>query len=97
MYKRQLVTNGAFGEINAMLDAFAIGAKAVGVAIANAAKDKLVGLLSERLKGEGVYVGQVMIAGAIKGTVWAGDQGIEASAVADLFWGLYQALSLIHI
>ena len=86
-----LVTNGAFAEINSRIDALALAAKSTGVALANAAKHKFVGLLSERLKPEGVYVGEVMVAGVIKGTAWAGDQGIDGSAVADLFWRLYQS------
>ncbi len=86
-----LVTNGAFGYVNDQMDALAISLKAMGVAVANAAKHKLVGLLSQRLKDDGVYVGEVMVAGAIKGTPWAGDTGIEGSTVANTFWDLYQA------
>jgi NADP-dependent 3-hydroxy acid dehydrogenase YdfG len=86
-----LVTNGAFGDLSAAMDVLAVSLKSVGVAIANAAKNKLVGLLAERLKGEGVYVGQVMVAGVVKGTAWAGDGGMEGSAVAGKFWDLYQA------
>jgi NAD(P)-dependent dehydrogenase (short-subunit alcohol dehydrogenase family) len=87
-----LVTNGAFGENSPQADEFAINLKAMGVALANAAKYKLVGLLSQRLKGDGVYVGEVMVAGMIKGTSWARDgQGIEGSTVANKFWELYQA------
>ncbi|MDB5494411.1 MAG: Short-chain dehydrogenase/reductase [Phenylobacterium sp.] len=86
-----LVTNGAFGETTPMMDEFAISLNAVGVALANAAKHKLAGLLAQRLKGEGVYVGEVMIAGVIKGTSWDNGQGIEASTVANSFWDLYQA------
>ncbi len=86
-----LVTNGAFGEVDPQIDAAATAAKAVGLALANAAKHKLVGLLAERLKGDGVYVGEVMVAGAVKGTAWASDGGIEPSAIADRFWALYQA------
>jgi NADP-dependent 3-hydroxy acid dehydrogenase YdfG len=87
-----LVTNGAFGEVNPQIDAIAAGAKFMGLALANAAKHKLVGMLSERLKPAGVYVGEVMVAGSVKGTPW--DQGnatIEASSVAGKFWDLYQA------
>ena len=73
------------------MDALATNLKTVGVALANAAKHKLVGLLSARLKDDSVYVGEVMIAGAVKGTAWAGDSGIEGSKIADAFWGLYQA------
>ncbi len=90
-----LVTNGAAGEINPQTDAFvtgsnAAGMKMMGVAVANAAKDKLVGMLAQRLKGDGVYVGQVTIAGTIKGTAWESPDSIDPSAVADKFWELYR-------
>ncbi len=87
-----LVTNGAFGEPAPMMDAFAVSMNAMGVALANAAKAKLVGLLSARLKGDGVYVGEVTIAGAIKGTPTdTGVGSIEGATVAEKFWSLYQA------
>jgi NADP-dependent 3-hydroxy acid dehydrogenase YdfG len=87
-----LVANGAFGEDNPQTDALAAGAKAMGLALANAAKHKLVGLLSERLKADGVYVGEIMIAGMIKGTVWDnGNATIEGARIANKFWELYQA------
>ena len=86
-----LVTNGALGEITPQMDELAVTLKTMGLALANAAKHKLVGLLAQRLKGDGVYVGEVMVAGMIKGTPWAGDSGIERSAVANRFWELYQA------
>jgi NADP-dependent 3-hydroxy acid dehydrogenase YdfG len=85
-----LVTNGAFGENAPEVDAYAISLNAMGVALANAAKYKLVGLLSQKLKDEGVYVGEVMVAGMVKGTPWATEGGIEPSAIADKFWALYQ-------
>jgi short-subunit dehydrogenase len=83
-----LVTNGAFGEINPQIDAYAIRSKVMGLALANAAKHKLVGLLAERLKGDGVYVGEVMVAGLVTPNDGA---TIQASTVADRFWKLYQA------
>jgi len=87
-----LVTNGAFGEMSPQMDALAVSLKTMGVALANAAKAKLVGLLAQALKGEGVYVGEVMVAGLVKGTAWDnGAAGIEASTVADAFWDLYEA------
>ncbi len=87
-----LVTNGAFGELSPQADEFAVGLKSMGVAVANAAKHKLVGLLAAKLKGEGVYVGEVMVAGMVKGTAWDNGQGgIESSAIADKFWNLYRA------
>ena len=86
-----LVTNGAFGQNSPQMDAFAVGLKSMGVALANAAKYKLVGLLAQQLKPDGVYVGEVMIAGAVNGTPYASGQGIDGSVIADQFWALYQA------
>jgi NAD(P)-dependent dehydrogenase (short-subunit alcohol dehydrogenase family) len=86
-----LVTNGAFGEMTPQMDEYATSLKSMGVALANAAKHKLVGLLAQRLKGDGIYVGEVMVAGTIKGTPWDREDSIEPSTVADKFWALYQA------
>jgi hypothetical protein len=86
-----LVTNGAFGEINPQIDRYATSSKVMGLALANAAKHKLVGLLSQRLKDDDVYVGEVMVAGLIKGTGSDSGATIEGSVVADKFWELYQA------
>jgi len=87
-----LVTNGAFGQTSPQIDAMVVGMKTMGVALANAAKYKLVGMLAQRLKADGVYVGEVMVAGAVKGTAYAaGGDGIESAAIAGKFWDLYQA------
>ncbi len=86
-----LVTNGAFGYPIQQMDALAISLKTMGIGLGNAAKHKLVGLLSERLKADGVYVGEVMVAGGVKGTPFGGDAGIEPSTIANRFWELYQA------
>ena len=87
-----LVTNGAFGELDPQMDQAAIALGASGVALANAAKHKLVGLLATRLAGEGVYVGEVMIAGMVQGTPSDRGQGaIEGARIADAFWQLYRA------
>jgi NAD(P)-dependent dehydrogenase (short-subunit alcohol dehydrogenase family) len=91
-----LVTNGAFGETTPLMDEFAINLKAMGVALANAAKYKLVGLLAARLRGDGVYVGEVMVAGMIKRTPSDNGGGIESSVVANKFWELYQARSEVR-
>jgi NAD(P)-dependent dehydrogenase (short-subunit alcohol dehydrogenase family) len=87
-----LVTNGAFGELNPIVDSVALALGQVGVALGNAAKAKLVGLLSARLKGEGVYVGEVTIAGLVKGTgpESPGFPIIEGAAIAETFWRLYK-------
>jgi NADP-dependent 3-hydroxy acid dehydrogenase YdfG len=88
-----LVTNGAYGEINPMIDTFVLAAKAESVALGNAAKAKLVGLLAARLKNEGVYVGEVTIAGVVNsgGRQSPGLPTIEAKTIAETFWRLYKA------
>jgi len=87
-----LVTNGAFGELNPMIDTIVIAMGVSGVALANAAKAKLVGLLSARLAAEGVYVGEVTIAGVVKGTgsESPGIPVLEGADIAAAFWALYK-------
>jgi NAD(P)-dependent dehydrogenase (short-subunit alcohol dehydrogenase family) len=88
-----LVTNGALGDINPLTNELGVRSKTVGVALANAAKHKLVGLLAYQLKGEGVYVGEVVVAGAIKGTPYAEGSAllrIDGATIANQFWKLYQ-------
>lgn len=92
-----LVTNGAFGEIHPQVDAYAVSVNATSLALANAAKHKLVGLLSERLKKDGVFVGEVMVAGTVKGTAWdSGNATIDPKTIADKFWELHQARDAIR-
>jgi NAD(P)-dependent dehydrogenase (short-subunit alcohol dehydrogenase family) len=86
-----LITNGAFGEVSPQMDELAAASKVMGLALANAAKHKLVGLLAQRLKGEGVYVGEVMVAGLVKGTAWdQGNANLEPGKIAEKFWELYK-------
>lgn len=44
-----MVTNGGFGFFDPKVDAMAVQRSSMGLAIANAAKHKLIGLLSEKL------------------------------------------------
>lgn len=94
-----LVTNGAFGDLDSQVDHYAVASKNMALAVANAAKHKLVRLLAARLKGEGVYVGEVMIAGSIKGTAWAegNPNAIEQSRVGDAFYTLYDKRADAHV
>jgi len=92
-----LITNGALGDIDPRVDAMAVKMNAVGPSLANAAKHKLVGLLAARLRDEGVYVGEVVVAGLVKGT--ASDRGnatLEAAAIAKKFWELFEARSEVR-
>ncbi len=85
-----LVTNGAFGDDTPFMDEMAINLKSMGVALANAAKRKLVGMLSQQLKGDNVFVGEVTVAGSVKGTPWGNDSSIDPATIADKFWELYE-------
>ncbi len=88
-----LVSNGAFGEVSSEMDEAAVNLHAMGVAISSAAKNKLVGLLAQRLKSEGIYVGEVMVYGTIKGTPSDTSDSIDPTIIADEFWRLYQSRS----
>ncbi len=91
-----LVTNGGLGYSNPQVDATAVAWGAMGLAVANAAKMKLVGLLSEKLKGDQIYVGQVVVNGLVKGTAFdSGNATLEPSAIAGKFWDLYRARQAI--
>lgn len=86
-----LVTNGALGDVNPAMDALALNFGAMGAALGNTAKHKLVGLLAQQLKPRGIYVGEVTVAGLVKGS--SSDRGnahLEASTIADKFWELYE-------
>jgi NADP-dependent 3-hydroxy acid dehydrogenase YdfG len=87
-----LVTNGGFGYIDAKVDAVGVQWNAMGLSVVNAAKNKLVGLLSQKLAPERIYVGQVTVLGTVKGTAFDdGHATVEPAAVAGKFWDLYKA------
>jgi NAD(P)-dependent dehydrogenase (short-subunit alcohol dehydrogenase family) len=87
-----LVTNGGLGYVDAKVDAVGVQWNAMGLSVVNAAKNKLIGLLSQKLAPDKVYVGQVMVLGSVKGTAFDdGHATIDPAAVAGKFWDLYKA------
>jgi NAD(P)-dependent dehydrogenase (short-subunit alcohol dehydrogenase family) len=86
-----LVTNGGFGDLSPEMDQYATSLNVMGIALANAAKNKLAGLLAQRLKNDGVYVGEVTIYGTVKGTPTGNGNAIDPSIVAAKFWDLYRS------
>jgi NADP-dependent 3-hydroxy acid dehydrogenase YdfG len=87
-----LVTGGGFAFYDPKVDAMAVRFGAMGLAIAKAAQHKLVGVLHEKLQAEGVYVGEVVVLGMVKGTAFdSGEGGLEPSAIADKFWEIHQS------
>jgi NAD(P)-dependent dehydrogenase (short-subunit alcohol dehydrogenase family) len=88
-----LVTNGGAGFVDPNVDAGLVQYGIMGLGIANAAKHKLVGLLAKKLEADGIYVGEIMVAGTIKGSAFDSGDGsaIEAKTVAAKYWDLYKA------
>jgi NAD(P)-dependent dehydrogenase (short-subunit alcohol dehydrogenase family) len=86
-----LVTNGGAGFIDPTTDGMLVQYGLMGLGVANAAKHKLVGLLAKKLEADGIYVGEIMVAGTIKGTPFDRGQGptIEGKTVAEKYWELY--------
>ncbi|AKT44110.1 SDR family NAD(P)-dependent oxidoreductase [Chondromyces crocatus] len=87
-----LVTGGGLSNYSASMDAMAVRFGFSGPALGKAAQRKLSGLLAERLRPEGVYLGEVVVNAMVKGT--AADNGtatLEPSAIAATFWDLYTA------
>jgi NAD(P)-dependent dehydrogenase (short-subunit alcohol dehydrogenase family) len=93
-----LVTNGGFGFFDPRADEAGVKFGAMGLSVANSARHKVVRLLNLRLAREGVYVGEVMINGMVKGTAFDnGHATLEPSAIADRFWELYQKRSELSV
>jgi NAD(P)-dependent dehydrogenase (short-subunit alcohol dehydrogenase family) len=86
-----LITNGGFGDPSPAVDEAVVHLNLSGIGLANAAKHKLAGLLAQRLKADGVYVGEVMIYGAVKSSASGNDKGIDPTIVANTFWDLYRS------
>lgn len=92
-----LVSNGGLGEVSPEVDQASVQMNVMGLALSNAAKHKLVGLLAARLKSEGVYVGEVMVYSVIKGTSWdSGADSVDPKAIAEKYWELYRGRSEIR-
>jgi short-subunit dehydrogenase len=86
-----LVTGGGLAFFTPQVDAMAVSWNAMGLAVGKAAQHKTVGLLHQKLAGEGVYVGEVVVMGPVKGTAFdSGSAKLEAPAIAEKFWELHQ-------
>lgn len=86
-----LVTGGGLSFYDPKVDGMAVQWGAMGLAVAKAAQHKTVGLLHQKLASRGVYVGEVVVLGSVKGTVFDGGHAtLEASTIADRFWQLAQ-------
>jgi NADP-dependent 3-hydroxy acid dehydrogenase YdfG len=89
-----LVTGGGFAFYDPSIDAAATQWGAMGLAVGKAAQHKAVGLLHQKLKGDGVYVGEVVVLGIVKGTTFdSGNATLEPGAIAEKFWELHEQRS----
>jgi NAD(P)-dependent dehydrogenase (short-subunit alcohol dehydrogenase family) len=88
-----LVSNGGFGDTSPAMDEVPTKLHAMGLALSSAAKHKLVGLLAQGLKGDGIYVGEIMTFGTIKGTPSDNPSSVDPSVIADKFWEMYTSRS----
>jgi NADP-dependent 3-hydroxy acid dehydrogenase YdfG len=93
-----LVTGGGFAFYDPAVDAAATQWGAQGLAIGKAAQHKTVGLLHKSLQADGVYVGEVVVTGLVKGTAFdSGNATLEASTIAEKFWELYRAREIVSV
>lgn len=93
-----LVTGGGFAFYDPNVDSAIVQWGASGLAIGKAAQHKAVGVLSKALASDGVYVGEVVVTGLVKGTAWdTGNATIEASTIAEKFWDLFQARDAVTV
>jgi NADP-dependent 3-hydroxy acid dehydrogenase YdfG len=84
-----LVTGGGLAKEAA--DSVAASWNVMGLALAKSAQHKVVGLLHHKLAPKGVYVGEVMVLGLVKGTAFdTGAATLEPDAIADRFFELYR-------
>lgn len=87
-----LITGGGLSFYDPKVDALAVSWRAMGLAIAKAAQHKTAGLLHQKLASDGVYVGELVILGTVKGTAFdSGQATLEPSAIAERFWELHQS------
>ena len=89
-----LVTGGGFALYDDDIDSMVVQYSTRGLSLAKAAQHKLVGVLSRKLGEDGIFVGEVMVLGMVKGTAFdSGDATIDPADIAARFWSLYESRS----
>ncbi len=87
-----LVTGGGLCSYDEGVDQMTVSWGAMGLAVGKAAQHKLAGLLHAKLGPLGVYVGEVVVMGSVKGTAFdSGHATLEASDIAAKLWALHAA------
>lgn len=86
-----LITGGGFAYYADEVDGMIAQYGAMGLGVAKAAQHKLTGVLHHKLRADGIYVGSIVVTGAVAGTAFAqGRDGLDPDAIGDAFWQLYQ-------
>ena len=89
-----LITGGGLAFYDSSVDAMAAQRNVMGLAVAKAAQHKLAGVLAARLRPEGIYVGEIVVTGLVRGTAFdTGNARMEASSIAKKFFEMYTARS----
>ena len=87
-----LVTGGGFAFYSEQVDQMAVQFQAGDLAVSKAAQHKLTGLLATRLAAQGVFVGEVVVTGLVKGTAFDhGNATLDPRDIAARFWEIYAA------
>ena len=93
-----LITGGGFSRYDQNVDAAAVQARAMGLSVTKAAQRKLAGLLHKRLAADGIYVGELVVLGLVKGTAFdSGQATLEASSIAAKFYELYSTRTEVSV
>ncbi|MCA9701021.1 MAG: hypothetical protein KC431_26075, partial [Myxococcales bacterium] len=93
-----LITGGGFAFYSPDVDRMIVQWQTSSLALAKAGQHKLAGLLHQRLAGDGIYVGEVVVLGLVKGTAF--DQGqaqLDPADIAGAFWRIYQERSEVSV
>ena len=88
-----LITNGGFAYNDPTIDSLLVKLDSAALGLANAAKHKLAGILHQQLKDEGVYVGEIVITGTVKGTAWDNGRNpttLEPATLGAVYWDFAQ-------
>jgi NADP-dependent 3-hydroxy acid dehydrogenase YdfG len=89
-----LVAGGGLSTYDPGVDTMAVNWGAMGLAVGKAAQHKVTGLLAAALAPRGVYVADIVVGGAVKGTAFdRGQATLEASDIAERFWALHTTRS----
>lgn len=93
-----LVTGGGFAFYDAQTDKMIVQWNTMGLALTKAAQHKAVGLLHQKLAPEGVYVGEVVVLGLVKGTAFdSGHAQLEPADIAERFFALQHERTQISV